>query len=258
MIKFFRKIRQNLLSEGKTGKYFKYAIGEIVLVVVGILIALQINNWNENRKTRKLEAQIYKELKSDLLQTRNDINETISKHKEIFKSSQQLITDIYDKKSNSQSIYESLTRSSAEFQIIPKTSAFENLKNSGLNTLSNDSLRSAITNLFQLNLKRLDDELGMKQADFNISKLIQPFLFKYLIVDYTQPAKYGFIHADSISIYKLRIDNYDKFLNDNDLMKALQLALFNRGKIIDEETETIKAIDSVIYGIEEEIKKLKK
>ena len=50
MIKFFRKIRQNLLSEGKAGKYFKYAIGEIVLVVIGILIALQINNWNETRK----------------------------------------------------------------------------------------------------------------------------------------------------------------------------------------------------------------
>ena len=197
-------------------------------------------------------------IKSDLLQTRDDINEVIYTHKEIFKSSQQLITDIYDKKSNSQTIYNSLTSSSAEFQIIPKTSAFENLKNSGLNTLSNDSLRSAITNLFQLDLTRLDDELGMKQADFNISKLIQPFLFKYLIVDYTQPAKYGFIHSDSISVYKLRIDKYDRFLNDNDLMKALQLALFNRGKIIDEETETMKAIDSVIYGIEEELKKLKK
>jgi len=52
MIKFFRKIRQNLLSEGKTGKYLKYAIGEIVLVVIGILIALSINNWNENRKSK--------------------------------------------------------------------------------------------------------------------------------------------------------------------------------------------------------------
>ncbi|MGB5377521.1 DUF6090 family protein [Muriicola sp.] len=50
MIKFFRKIRQNLLSEGKTGKYLKYAIGEIILVVIGILIALQINNWNEQQK----------------------------------------------------------------------------------------------------------------------------------------------------------------------------------------------------------------
>ena len=49
MIKFFRKIRQNLLMENKTGKYFKYAIGEIILVVIGILIALQINNWNSQR-----------------------------------------------------------------------------------------------------------------------------------------------------------------------------------------------------------------
>jgi hypothetical protein len=52
MIKFFRKIRQNLLSEGKTVKYLKYAIGEIVLVVIGILIALSINNWNENQKKK--------------------------------------------------------------------------------------------------------------------------------------------------------------------------------------------------------------
>jgi hypothetical protein len=78
-----------------------------------------------------------------------------------------------------------------------------------------------------------------------------------LIADYSQPTKYGFIHSDSISIYKLKINKYDKFLNDNDLMKTLQLALFNRGKIIDEETETMMAIDSVIYGIEEELKKLK-
>lgn len=53
MIKFFRKIRYSLLSKNKTGKYFKYAIGEIVLVVIGILIALQINNWNEKRKATK-------------------------------------------------------------------------------------------------------------------------------------------------------------------------------------------------------------
>jgi|TARA_R110000737_G_C14509985_1_gene473452 hypothetical protein len=46
MIKFFRKIRQNLVSKGNTGKYLKYAIGEIILVVIGILIALSINNWN--------------------------------------------------------------------------------------------------------------------------------------------------------------------------------------------------------------------
>ena len=53
MIKLFRNIRKNLSNQGKTGKYFKYAIGEIVLVVIGILIAVQINNWNGYRKRTK-------------------------------------------------------------------------------------------------------------------------------------------------------------------------------------------------------------
>ena len=60
MIKFFRNIRQNLIIENKTGKYLKYAIGEIVLVVIGILIALQINNWNEARK-ENIELLQYKQ-----------------------------------------------------------------------------------------------------------------------------------------------------------------------------------------------------
>ena len=55
MIKFFRKIRHNLLNEGKTMLYFKYAIGEIILVVLGILIALQINDWNQRRVDRNNE-----------------------------------------------------------------------------------------------------------------------------------------------------------------------------------------------------------
>jgi hypothetical protein len=66
MIKFFRKIRQNLLMENKTRKYFKYAIGEIVLVVIGILIALQINNWNETKLERKVEKEYIVSLIEDL------------------------------------------------------------------------------------------------------------------------------------------------------------------------------------------------
>ena len=57
MIKFFRTIRQKLLSEGNTGKYLKYAIGEILLVVIGILIALQVNTWNEKRKLKSGDPQ---------------------------------------------------------------------------------------------------------------------------------------------------------------------------------------------------------
>ncbi|MBO0341043.1 hypothetical protein J0654_05270 [Muricauda lutimaris] len=58
MIKFFRNIRKSLLNEGKTGKYLKYALGEILLVVIGILIALQINNWNENRKNARMPIKM--------------------------------------------------------------------------------------------------------------------------------------------------------------------------------------------------------
>jgi len=55
MIKFFRHIRRNLLSESKFGKYLVYALGEIVLVVLGILIALAINNMNQQRTNNKNE-----------------------------------------------------------------------------------------------------------------------------------------------------------------------------------------------------------
>jgi len=67
MIKIFRNIRKSLLNEGKTGKYFRYAIGEIILVVIGILIALQVNNWNNNINSRNEEKmailEIYQSLK---------------------------------------------------------------------------------------------------------------------------------------------------------------------------------------------------
>ena len=70
MIKFFRKIRQDFLVKGNMGKYFKYAIGEILLVMVGILLALQVNNWNTQRKnelkTRILLEQVYYELLDDI------------------------------------------------------------------------------------------------------------------------------------------------------------------------------------------------
>jgi len=78
MIKFFRKIRQNLLSEGKTGKYFKYAIGEIVLVVIGILIALQINDWNENNKLNELKQVYYQQLLKDLNADKKYLTEKIN------------------------------------------------------------------------------------------------------------------------------------------------------------------------------------
>ena len=67
MIKFFRKIRQNMIKENKVSKYFLYAIGEIVLVVIGILIALSVNNWNEKQKLIKQELEILLELRDEIV-----------------------------------------------------------------------------------------------------------------------------------------------------------------------------------------------
>lgn len=83
MISFFRKIRQQLLTENKFSKYLIYAIGEIVLVVIGILIALSINNWNEYKKDRIIERDflisIQNDLKQDTTFLSDQINNNINK-----------------------------------------------------------------------------------------------------------------------------------------------------------------------------------
>jgi hypothetical protein len=90
MIKFFRQIRKSLLLEnpperknraGKTGKYLKSAIGEIVLVVIGILIALQINNWNQKRLSRIEEKNILSALHNEFLENKKMLDSTTAVYK---------------------------------------------------------------------------------------------------------------------------------------------------------------------------------
>ena len=78
MIKVFHKIREKMLNQGKIGSYLKYAIGEIILVVIGILIALQVNNWNEERKNQQQLYSIYSAIEDDLRMDIKDINSVIS------------------------------------------------------------------------------------------------------------------------------------------------------------------------------------
>ncbi len=83
MIKFFRKIRQNLLSEGKTGKYLKYAIGEIILVVIGILIALSINNWNETYQAQNKMISNFQNLIEDLESNKRQLSNLNERRMEV-------------------------------------------------------------------------------------------------------------------------------------------------------------------------------
>ncbi len=91
MIKFFRHIRKDLMGKNKTGKYFKYAIGEIILVVIGILIALQINNWNENRKESAEESILLEQLLIDFNSNLEQLDQKISMRVNFKNSSKQLL-----------------------------------------------------------------------------------------------------------------------------------------------------------------------
>ena len=101
MIKVFRNIRQNMLSQGKNGKpalpagrYLKYAFGEIVLVVLGILIALSINNWNENRKERAQELAILRQLRTEFNSNLDQLDQKITIRKEKISSTLKLFNFI--------------------------------------------------------------------------------------------------------------------------------------------------------------------
>ena len=96
MIKFFRPIRKALLMENKTSKYFKYAIGEIILVVIGILIALQINTWNESRKATNEENKILTALQSDFIVSKERIEETMVMQNRVMDYSR-ILVDIHER-----------------------------------------------------------------------------------------------------------------------------------------------------------------
>ena len=80
MINFYRKTRKKLADDNKPIKYARYAIGEIVLVVVGILIALSINNWNEQNKRNKDEQLLLSDLKFEILSNIKELEGITSYH----------------------------------------------------------------------------------------------------------------------------------------------------------------------------------
>ena len=82
MIRFFRQIRQRLLTENRFSKYLLYAVGEILLVVIGILIALQVDNWNEERKTRNLETIFLNDIHTEFKANKIQFERTLAGHLE--------------------------------------------------------------------------------------------------------------------------------------------------------------------------------
>ena len=172
MIKFFRNIRKNLLSQGKTGKYLKYAIGEIILVVIGILIALQINNLNEQRKQNNLEQDYLIALKREFENNLIEVDRVIKLNASLHKNALELSTytgpdtpNITEKKFAE--LYFGTVN--AEVQYRPGLGVTDEIINSGkLNIFKNRELKNALATLDGLLLKirfQEKDELSLMRYE---------------------------------------------------------------------------------------------
>ena len=239
MLKFFRRIRGSLISSGSTKKYFLYAIGEIALVVIGILIALQINTWNENRKLDKKEINLLKELRINLetnvKNLQNDVTHQIFQAEKL----NSVITHLEEKKAYHDSISQFLDISMPAPDVTLTSSAFETLKSSGLELIRSDSLRNGIINLFEVSYpylmqetKRLEDQmwpsvvLPMQQKHFKIKPDA-----RYIPTDYTA------------------------MLEDEELINMLSFRLTMRAFSSQLKNSTIQLTQDVISSIDRELSK---
>jgi len=166
MIKFFRKIRQNLLMENKTGKYFKYAVGEIVLVVIGILIALQINNWNSNRIEKKKEANYIKNINKQFQLNRTQLDSVTLNHQKVYSNATKIINlipiDIKTVNKDSLSFY--ITGTFYNYTFNPQQSTVNTLTNtSGFEIISNLELRELLQKWEELVKDYQEEEISFKK-----------------------------------------------------------------------------------------------
>ena len=152
MIKFYRKIRQNLLTENKFSKYLIYAIGEIILVVIGILIAISINNWNERIKTQEKVDLFLTSLKSDLINDLSSISDIIKIQEDRIKALEESIA-----LGNNPQLKEILENNDTDelsigrnWTFFPLVGAYKAASGTGLiESLQNDNLKKDIINLYE-------------------------------------------------------------------------------------------------------------
>lgn len=152
LMKLFRKIRQQLFTQNKVSVYLLYGLGEIVLVVIGILIALQINNWNEERKDRITEKSVLLELQDNLERNMVLIDNAIADIIEINETTGGIIEIIEEKKSYPDTLIHHFGQMfrSGSYILELNTNGYESLKNIGLEILSSKALKNEILSLFEI------------------------------------------------------------------------------------------------------------
>lgn len=169
MAKLFNKDRKKLLDQNKTIQYLRYAIGEILLVVIGILIALYISNWSESRKEREDEKYILGEVLSNLKEDAVLINQIIGQRLRSKKSVENMLAYLPAHTVNSDSLSSDLIRFITFERYFPINNAFEMLKSKGLK-LSNNKLTSRISRYYDY------DQHRTQRSVEDIEEAIMPIL----------------------------------------------------------------------------------
>lgn len=178
MIKFFHNIRKKLAIENKFMAYSRYAIGEIILVVIGILIALQINNWNEKRKQQLQEHKILVSLYSDFEESKNRLLESMDMQKNVVRKSSELI-DIYEGKKakpiNDSIMNYILYGAYGWYRPELLTGAYDALVNSGNSELiSNDKLTKMLAEYFSIVNSGFEDQETSMNLLNNMLTILAP------------------------------------------------------------------------------------
>lgn len=157
MLKIFRRIRQKILFQNKISSYLLYAIGEIALVMIGILLALQVNNWNEERKAEGELNSILKTVTLDLVRDTLAANSIVSFYNENEENSLKIINKEINQ-NNYKECPKCLNLTSRYLSFSIQTKGYEMLKKfSNQNTIKNDTLVTAITQFYGPLIQAIDD-----------------------------------------------------------------------------------------------------
>jgi hypothetical protein len=247
MIKFFRKIRQTLLSENKTGKYFKYAFGEIILVVIGILIALQINNWNDNRKNQIEEKAVLESLLENLslakIQSQQLIKEEVA-----LKNGLMMILGVAPNPTGEETIPDSIFKSAVwDLQSNkPTFNSYSNLKNTNkLSLIKNKKVSEKFTDI-EFSLNRLSDILEDRLSvhQIRIDDILEHEINFILLLKSTIP---------EVNIEQEEQNDYYTMLTSKRVRNLLGMKLSFTQDVIDRRNNLDKEIDQLIVLIKDDL-----
>lgn len=181
MLRFFRIIRQRLLTENKFSKYLLYAVGEILLVVIGILIALQVNSWSEAKKLRATEMETYSSLLTSLRKDSLDLvriidlqSKSLEAQNKIINSTAQIVLHNMTPIEISELLF---SAHNGGYSFFPKYGTYNSLiSNKGINIISSESIKSELIDLYDYWCRRYENVDNVLDKKFHNE--LFPFLQK--------------------------------------------------------------------------------